>query len=158
MRRYVIANSTPIISLLGIGRLDILKALYGAIVIPKAVYNEVVAKDARVLDGYSWIRVVPISNIEAKETFISALHDGEVEVIILAKEHSSDLVIIDDSLARQHAKYHGLTITGTIGVLLRAKHDGILSAVKPALDDLLEFGFYISADVISDVLRLAGEL
>ena len=157
MRRVVIVNSTPIIALLGIGRLDILKSLYNEIIIPEAVRSEVTVKDEHVLDSYPWIKVTAITNNAAKDTFITSLHDGEVEVMILAKELSSNLVIIDDNLARRHAKHQGLIITGTVGVILRAKHDGVIDSVKPLLDDLQKFGFYISDNVINEALKLAGE-
>ena len=158
MHRTVIVNSTPIIALLGIGQLDILKALYSEINIPEAVRREVSVKDDYILDNYSWIKVNKISNIAAKETFISSLHDGEVEVMILAKELSANLVIIDDNLARRHAKHQGLTVTGTIGVMLRAKSEGIIESIKPLVNDLLDFGFHISDDVVNEALKLAGEI
>jgi predicted nucleic acid-binding protein len=116
MRKTVVSNSTPIIALLDIGHLDILEKLYGEVIIPNAVRSEVTVKDAHRLDGYDWVRVTAITNLAAKELFTSALHDGEVEVMILAKELNADLVIIDDGLARRHAKRLGLTITGTVGV------------------------------------------
>ena len=157
MRKVVIVNSTPIIALFDIGQIDILKTLYNEVVIPEAVRNEVAIKDEHILDNYAWIKVKAIKNTAAKDTFISSLHDGEVEVMILAKELSSDLVIVDDSLARRYAKHQGLTITGTVGVILRAKHKGIIDSVKPLLDDLVNSDFYVSESVINDVLKLAGE-
>ena len=157
MRRKVIANSTPIIALSEIGLMEILKDLYGGVIIPNAVREEVTVKDARLLDGYGWVRHMAISNIAAKELFTSALHDGEVEVMILAKEIGADLVIIDDSVARRHAKHIGLTVTGTVGVLLRAKKSGIIEDVTTVLDDLIQNGFYISDTVYSEVISLAEE-
>jgi predicted nucleic acid-binding protein len=157
MPKIVVSNSTPIIALLDIGRMDILKELYNEVIIPVAVRDEVTAKDACCLDGYSWIRVATITNLAAKEMFTSALHDGEVEVMILAKETEADLVIIDDGLARRHAKRLGLTITGTVGVLLRAKSLSIIESVAPVLDDLINSGFFISEKVYCEVLQLAGE-
>ena len=153
--RKVVVNSTPIIALAEIGRLDILKDLYGEVIIPNAVRDEVTVKDPRRLDGHDWIRVMSISNIA--EMFTSALHDGEVEVMLLAKEIDAKLVIMDDGLARRHAKYLGLTITGTVGVLLRAKNAGIIKEVAPVLDKLIQNEFYISDEVYREVLRLAGE-
>ena len=93
MLKKVIVNSTPIIALQGIGRLGILKELYSETIIPEAVRDEISIKNARVLDDYNWIQIKPISNIAAKEVFVSSLHDGEVEVMILAKELNADLVI-----------------------------------------------------------------
>jgi predicted nucleic acid-binding protein len=156
--RTVVCDSTPIIALLGIGRLGILKELYETVIIPEAVRKEVVIKDACAFDGYSWIQVKPVANVAAKEAFTAALHDGEVEAMLLAKEIIADLIIMDDILARKHAKYLNMNVTGTIGVLLRAKAEGIIIEIKPVLSDLIQFGFYISDDVYKEVLRLAGEI
>ena len=71
---------------------------------------------------------------------------------------SANLVIIDDNLARRHAKYLGLTVTGTIGVILRAKHEGIIREVKPVLSNLVDNGFYISNILCEEILTLAEEL
>ena len=111
--------------------MEILQALYGTIVIPDAVLQEVTAKDPHALDIYSWIVVKSVGNLAAKEIFSTALHDGEVEVMLLAREISADLVILDDGLARKHAKYFDLNITGTIGLLLRAKQRESLAKSVP---------------------------
>ena len=128
-KNKVIVNSTPIIALREIGRLELLQNLYGSVIIPNAVLWEVTAKDPHALDRVPWIVVKSVDNIAAKEVFSTALHDGEVEVMLLAREIGADLVIMDDGLARKHAKYLGLTITGTVGVLLRAKQKGIINTV-----------------------------
>lgn len=153
----VVVNSTPVIALLSIGRLDILEAVYGIIFIPEAVYRETTAKDAKCLDSFGWINVKPITNHTAKEMFAGALHDGEVETMILAKEMDADLVIMDDGLARRHAKYLGLAITGTVGVLLRAKSAGYVDEIAPILKSLIQNEFYLSEEVYREVLGLAGE-
>jgi len=157
-KNEVIVNSTPIIALREIGRLDILRELYGSVTIPDAVFREVTAKDIHALGGYPWIVVKNVENIAAKEVFSTALHDGEVEVMLLARETGAKLVIMDDGLARRHAKYFSLSITGTVGVLLRAKQEGFIDKVKPALDELIINDFYISSSVCNEILRLAGEL
>lgn len=124
--RRVIVNSTPIIILCNIGLLDILKALYAEICIPEAVYREVTEKDdsaCQVLKtALNWIHVEKIANQSDKKMYKAKLHDGEVEVMILAQEGTADdLVVIDDNAAKKTAKYLGLKVTGTIGVLLKAK-------------------------------------
>jgi len=156
--RIVVVNSTPIIALREISMLDVLKKLYESVIIPEAVRKEVTVRNPRSLVGYNWIHVQSITNKTAKATFTSALHDGEVEVMLLAKEIGANLVIIDDGLARKHAKYLGLTITGTVGVLLRAKQNGIIKELQPYLKDMIRYGFYISESVSQEVLRLAGEI
>lgn len=86
------------------------------------------------------------------------LHDGEVEVMILAQEEDkADLVIIDDNAAKKTAKYLGLTVTGTIGVLLKAKRNGIIQEIRPVLDEMKRNGFYISNSLEQRILAQAGE-
>jgi len=155
--KTVVVNSTPIIALYNIQKLDILHQLYGEIVIPEAVKNEVSVKNHNSIEPYNWIKVIPIKNKAAKETFTSALHAGEVEVMILAKEIKADLVIMDDRLARKYAKYLGINLSGTIGVLLKAKKEKVIDKITPALDDLVKDGFYLSDQLYSEILKLAGE-
>ena len=155
--RIVVANSTPIIALSNIKRLDMLRELYGTIIIPKAVEMEVSTKNPDFSTQHNWIEVKPIANMAAYRAFTSVLHAGEVEVIILAGELQADLVILDDGLARKHAKYLNLNLTGTIGVLLKAKQENMIKQLRPILDELLEQGFYLSDQMYADVLELAGE-
>lgn len=123
--RKVIVNSTPLIALSHIGQLDLLKMLYGEISIPQAVYKEISAKNGSVCqkavdNSLEWIKVERIQNEMAKAMYKTQLHEGEVEVMILAKETEADLVIIDDMNAKKHAKYLELPVTGTLGVLIKA--------------------------------------
>ena len=155
--RIVVVNSTPIIALRDINRLGVLKELYGTVTIPNAVFNEVTVKNPRAIGPYPWIGIKPVMNEAAKEAFTTSLHDGEVETMLLAKEIGADLIIMDDGLARRHAKYLGLTVTGTAGVLLRAKESGIIKELRPVLDELIHTGFYISNNVCREILQLAGE-
>ena len=70
------------------------------------------------------------------------LHAGEVDVMILAQGNPpADLVIIDDNAAKKTAKYLGLTVTGTLGVLLKAKGLGIIPSARDAINKLQANGF-----------------
>ena len=153
----VVVNATPIIVLSNIKRLNILRELYGSIVVPEAVAAEVSVKNPGFFAQHKWINVKPIENVMAYRAFTSVLHAGEVEVMILAEQLQADLVILDDGLARRHAKYIHLNLTGTIGVLLKAKQEGIIENLKNVLNELLEQGFYLSDQVYAEVLKLAGE-
>lgn len=160
--RRVIVNSTPLIVLSNINKLDLLKQLYGQIFIPQAVYNEVTAKSdsacLQIKDNLDWINICEIKNIEEKKMYQAKLHSGEVEVMILAQETPiADLVIIDDNAAKKTAKYLGLTITGTLGILLKAKQEGLLNNVSSCIDELLKIGFYISDEIIAMVKEISKE-
>ena len=86
------------------------------------------------------------------------LHDGEVEVMILAQEHEGEhLVIIDDNAARKTAQFLGLTLTGTIGVLIKAKELGYIDAVMPFVNRMEESEIYFSESLKARVKRLSHE-
>ncbi len=92
-----------------------------------------------------------------KMMYKSRLHEGEVEVMILAQESKkADLVVIDDNAAKT-AKYLGLPVTGTMGVLLKAKKRGIVKEIRPILESMKTRGFYISGEIEQLVLEQAEE-
>lgn len=160
--RRVIVNSTPLIVLCNVGKLDILRKLYTEIHIPQAVFYEVTEKSdtaCQVLkESLDWIHVEKIHSETEKKMYKAKLHDGEVEVMILAQEDKrADLVIIDDNAAKKTAKYLGLSVTGTMGVLLRAKREGYLTEIAPIVEELRGNGFYISDNLAEMILEQAGE-
>lgn len=160
--RKVIVNSTPLIALCHVNQLNILKELYGEVIIPRAVYDEIsVKKDSvckKIVDeSLEWIHVQKIQNVMAKAMFKSQLHDGEVEVMILAKEQNADVVIIDDQNAKKYAKYLELPVTGTLGILIKAKQVGYIPELKPLLDVMVQNGIYIKNSLIEHCLELVGE-
>jgi len=158
--RKIVSNTTPILSLLKIGKLDILRELYGKVQIPRAVYNEIEAgkdkdyyADVGVLD---WIEITPIQSPSAR-LYLFDLDDGEAETIILAQEQSADIAIIDEKLGRRYATQLNIPVTGTIGILLRAKERGLITAVAPLLQELRNKSSWISDNLYERALRLAGE-
>lgn len=130
-------------------------------IIPEAVYREVTAKKdsacMQVIRESDWIRIEKIRDRSEKKMYKAKLHDGEVEVMILAQEKQADLVIIDDNAAKKTAEYLGLMVTGTIGGLTKAKKLGHLYAFRPVLDEIKENGFYIGASLEKMILEQAGE-
>ena len=158
----VIINSTPLIALSHINKLNLLKMLYNQVYIPQAVFDEISVKEdsickIQVEQSLDWIKVLKIKNTMAKEFFKAQLHDGEVEVMILAKEICANLVVIDDKNAKKHAKYLGLNVTGTLGILLKAKQQGFIQEIKPLLMELRDKGIYISDNIINICLKAANE-
>lgn len=86
------------------------------------------------------------------------LHDGEVEVMILAQEEpKADLVILDDNSAKKTAKFLELSVTGTLGILVKAKQLNYIEKVKPLMDALIANGFFVTQNVYSMVLEQTGE-
>lgn len=156
----IVSNTTPIISLLKTGKLEILKDLYGTISIPKEVYNEIEAgknkefyTDLSIID---WIKIETIEN-EKSLSFFLDLDKGEAEAIVLATEKEADLIILDETLGRFHAKHVGLKVTGTIGVLIKAKQLGFVTELKPLLLKLKTKSVWLSDAFIDEILQLAHE-
>ena len=159
-----IVNSTPIILLAGINRLDLLFKLYEKIVIPEAVYEEVTAKydsASRVVSDHpNWLTVEKAPELPQQyRRLISAkLHAGEIEVMSLALSSDADVAVLDDNAARKTAKFFGLPVTGTLGLLMRAKDRGFVPEVRPLVDDLRASGFRINDEVVAAVLAIVHEL
>ena len=156
--RRVIANTTPLISLADIGCFDILQKIYGEIVIPHAVLEEIKSEPAKTLVRNSnFIHVMRISDYRTKRIFSSRLHNGEVEVLLLAEEQDADLLLMDDNAAKKTAKFMGFKVTGTLGVLLKGKQEGYIRGIKPLLDKLIATGFYVKPEIMQYVLEEANE-
>ncbi len=123
----IVSNTTPIVSLLKLNRLDLLHKLYTHIYIPTAVFNEVEAGKAKGyykdLSKIDWISISEIQDDQAVKYFLD-LDAGEAEAIVLATEINADLIILDEKLGRFHAKHAELKVTGTMGVLIKAKTEG----------------------------------
>jgi len=161
MPDVVIVNTSPLFYLHRLGCLNILEKLYGEIVIPGAVVDELkegkrVGEDVPEIADYKWINVKDVT-IPAFIKIISDLGHGEAEVLALACEEKEPLVIIDDEIARKIAKLQGIKLTGTAGVLLKAKTNNYISEIKPVLEKLREVGCYLSDRVIAEVLKISGE-
>jgi predicted nucleic acid-binding protein len=156
----VVSNTTPILSFLKIGKLDILKTLYKNILIPQAVYQEIeTGKDRDYYTDLKKLDWVSIKCIKTRQSrmYLFDLDDGEAETIILAQEQNADLVIIDEKCGRRYARQLGLPVTGTIGILLKAKKQGLIAGITPLLQELLDKQTWFSADMVKKAIELAGE-
>lgn len=161
MPEIVICNTSPLFYLHRIGVIELLEKLYKEIIIPYGVVQELeegreVGEDVPDLNKYLWIRVKKVV-IPSYLKIICDLGRGETEVISLAIESKDPLLIIDDKIARQIARLQGLKITGTAGVLLKAKERGFIGEIKPLLTRLKDAGFYITDSLTNSILRLAHE-
>jgi hypothetical protein len=156
----VVVNSTPLVAFWAIGRLDILRSLFSEIAIPPAVRDEFLSteKETRrqTLREERWIRVVKLDNPNRTGAF-SNLDEGEAEVLALAEELDASLVLIDERKARRYAERMKLPLSGTLGVILLAKEEGIVTTVSPLLKAIQKAGLYLHEELIEQVLKIAGE-
>ena len=156
--RKVISNTTPLITLANIGQLDLLRKLYGTIHIPEAVLKEIKREPARsTVRRCDWILSYCDPLRPENRMFSAKLHAGEIAVILLAEEMQADLLLMDDNAAKKTAKFLGYHVTGTLGVLLRAKREGYLGEIRPQLRAIIADGMYISEQILDLVLEEAGE-
>lgn len=157
----VVSDTTPLISLMKLNHLEILKDLYNEIYIPNAVYKEIEfgknKKYYKDLSLIKWINIVEILNKD-ELNFLKPLDSGEAEAIILAKELKSDLIIIDEKIGRYYANNAHLKVTGTLGILLKAKRLGLIIELKPLLNELTSKGVWIERSLIQEVLMKADEI
>lgn len=140
-----------------------MKKLFNEVSIPEAVKKEVMFAGRnsfgyKEVNNETWIKEIKIRNKSAKSYLKTDLDDGEAEVIILAEEVESDLIIMDDRLGRKIAKLRGYKVIGTLSLLVIAKEKGIISDVKSRFNKLISVGFWINDDVCNSLLKQANEL
>ncbi len=159
----VVSNTSPITNLAGIGQLDLLHQLYSTVTIPQAVYNEM-AGIGRTVPGtlevqtLPWIETQSVSDLNQVVSLRTVLDQGEAEAIALALELDAELLIIDESPGRAISRQYGINIIGVLGVLLEAKRQGLIVAIKPLMDQLInEVEFWLSRQVYEIVLQAADE-
>lgn len=157
----VVVNSTPLVALWAIRRFDLLRDLFGAVLIPHAVQDEflAVASDerSRSLASASWIQPAALTFPGRALDFVG-LDRGEAEVLALADERQASLVVIDERRGRRYAIRLGLPITGTIGLLLLGKQEGLLDEIGPILTQFQTIGLYLHKDLIHQALTAADEI
>ena len=149
MSQIVVSDSTCLIALERIQRLDLLPAVFEKVWVPTAVAREF---------GQSlpWLLVKEPENAAAVAAFEMLVDAGEAAAIELAKELNCE-VILDDRQARRLAAQQHVPCLGLLGVLLRAKRGGKLDALRPLFEGLRANQFFISEALMAEALRLAGE-
>lgn len=159
----IVSNTSPISNLAQVGQLNLLQQLYGVILIPEAVYEELLDEKAgetviTAVQSAHWLEIRAVQNQELAGELRDRINIGEAEAIALAVEVEATRLLIDERLGRQAAIDMGLKITGVLGILLIAKRRSLILEVKPIMDDLTnQANFRISNQLYLDVLNTAGE-
>jgi hypothetical protein len=160
-----VSNTSPISNLASIGRLELLKSQFSELWMPDAVAEELAAHPDPIAQSAiqtaiqaQWIQIRTPRDSGLLRLLLLQLHRGEAEAIALATDLNADFVLIDEQEGRQLASRTGLTVTGVLGVLLRAKRAGEIPAVKPEMDLLRsEAHFFVSPALEKKILSAAGE-
>lgn len=160
--KELVINTTPIISLIAAtGSLELLPLLYSRVWVPFEVCREIQAGGA---DGFAITEFDRMNWLHKQNQAVSvslllqnSLDAGEAAVIQLALQQSIPLVAIDESVGRRFARLSGLTVTGSIGILLRAKNLGYPLSMADAIRRMRQRGIWLSDKVVEFALREAGE-
>lgn len=159
----VVSNASPIVNLAAVGRLELLRQLYGKVVIPQAVHHEIVVvgagqPGAAEVEASDWVEFCRVTDRTMVTSLQLEVDEGEAEAIALAAELEADLLLLDERRGRIVASRLGLKFIGLLGVLIEAKHRGLVPAIKPLLDDLIgKAGFWVTRGLYDRVLRAVGE-
>lgn len=152
----VVSNSSPLISLGTVGRLELLYELFGKISIPVAVQDEVRTVE---ISMSGWILPQKVQRSLLARALESELDRGEAEAIALAVELEADLLLMDERRGRNSAARFGLKVLGVLGIVTQAKRKGLIERVEPLLLELREkAGFRVSEALYQRVLEEAGEV
>jgi predicted nucleic acid-binding protein len=158
----IVSDASPIRSLHFLGLLPILNDLYGHVIVPTAVQEELLVPRIRLdrieLSRFGFIQLRSPSESSQVNAFLQSLHRGESEALALALELQADLILIDELAGRHVASEIGVRPLGTLGVLLEAKSNGLVPEVRPLMERLRsELNFFISKALQQQIVELAGE-
>lgn len=157
-----VVNTSPLIYLSQLDRLDLLRRGVDEILVPPAVLQELCAKPGASTSKLeaahrTWLRREAPHDRKVVEVLLLDLDAGEAEAIALAYERSADRIVMDDLAGRRLARRLGLPVVGTLGLLLAARLRGEVRSLKSEIERLRAAGFYASEALVEEILRAAGE-
>lgn len=157
----IVADTGPIIAFARIRRLNLLRQVIEELVIPNAVYDDLVVKGkgrpgAAEVERGEWIHRKAVTDQAAVAQLPRVLHPGEREAIVLAQELGAQL-LIDEKRGRKIAAERGLEVFGSLRVLAEAKRMGLIELAKPLVEAMLAAEYWIDEELISPFLQEVGE-
>jgi predicted nucleic acid-binding protein len=156
----IICDSSPLIALAKCGKLSLLDSLFEEVLIPEQVYHEfsILGKpEATTIAAWAREKIDKPGEVHLAKANALSLDPGETAAIALYWEKSADFLLIDERKGRIIAAQNGIKIIGIAGILLAAKNNGLIDAVKPFLDLLLNSSYYISNTLYQTALKTAKE-
>jgi predicted nucleic acid-binding protein len=157
----VVADTSPLLNLALIDRLDLLETQFSGVTVPEQVWTELSEGDEglarlRELRESGFLTLVPVDRSDFFIEIVTELDLGETAAICYAVEEEADLLLIDERDGRRVARRHDVSVTGVLGILLREAKHGALD-IEAELDALQEAGFWIDDDLRADVIAAAEE-
>ena len=156
-----ISNTSPLLYLYRIGKIELLPQLFDKILTVPAVVAELEIgreKGYAVPQAteYTWLKIVSPNQMPS-EWLASDLGKGELETMALALEHQEKIVLLDDALARRISQMAGLEVWGTLRVLVEAKKRDMITEMSPVVNELIDSGVWISEEIRRRILALVNE-
>lgn len=155
----IFSNTTPIIALSAIGRLDLLPALFGRIHVVEPVVRESAAGGAikvPALESLPWVTVLPVTAGDP-EPMLTQLDEGEKWTLHAARQAKAELLLIDERIGRNLAERMGLKVTGTLGILVKAYQQGLIASFSRAAEDMRIQGIFFHPRLIARLAESIGE-
>lgn len=161
----VVSDTTPIISLLKAGQLELLQKLYKTILVPQAVYREltenpVYVNEADIIKNTDFLLAVTVKNIKSVNVLraVSGLDEGESEALIMYDEQEADVLLMDEQKGRRVAKSLNVKHIGTAGILMLAYDKGLIQAakVKECVDIMLANEIRLGKGICNTVMVHVG--
>lgn len=161
MGEACVVNASPLIFLTRGGHLDLLAIFGGTVSVPQALADEIGRRGpadptARALADTPWLDVIANESVP-QQVVAWALGPGESSVLAVALARRGSRAVIDDLAGRRCAAALGVPVAGTLGIVLRARREGLIQAARPVLEDLVAGGMYLSREVLDRGLALVGE-
>lgn len=162
MQKIIVSDTSCIGYLIQLNLLNLLHIIYGEIIIPKAVNEEIFqlkdkGHNLTEFENATWIKIYQANNLSNVNDYKYILDKGELEAISIAIELKADLLIIDEKLGRIVATNIGFDITGLVGILITAKNKNLILSVKDALDKVILLGCRISKKLYNIALKSCNE-
>jgi predicted nucleic acid-binding protein len=151
MHKTIIADTGCFIILTNIGELDLLHKVYGEIITTLDIateYSETLPE---------WVEIVSVKDKYRQQLLEIQIDRGESSAIALALETPDSIIILDNYKARKIADQLGLIFTGTIGMIIKAKLNGIIPSIKPLFEKIKQTGFRLLAEIELQALHEAKE-
>jgi len=152
----IIGDSSALVALSIMDRLDLLESIFGKVYVPQAVYDEVtISHKPQSLKLKNYLKD-KIATVDLNITQMG-LGQGELEAIALYKHLNSDFLLIDDRRAKKFAQLNSVNVIGSLGVMILAKENGLIALIREDVEKLISSDVFISENLINRVLASVGE-
>ena len=152
----IIGDSSALIALSVVNKLELLEQLYENLYVPQAVFDEVTQVGRPQSDKLRRFLQSRVKRVDLNLTKLG-LGLGELEAITLYKKLDAEVLLIDDNRAKKYAMLNGVRVIGSLGVLIKAKEEGYIERVKPLVKEIMKSEVYISDKLMWKVLDICGE-